>query len=70
MEPYGVYVKKLGGKRFQLTINGRTFGAVCDLDQNIKPLGDEVKTTEVYTHVMQKDLNAVASPLDSLMNQR
>ncbi len=25
----------------------------------------DVKTTEIYTHVMQKDLNAVVSPLDS-----
>jgi len=27
----------------------------------------DVKTTEIYTHVMQKDLDAVASPLDNLM---
>jgi site-specific recombinase XerD len=26
----------------------------------------DVKTTEIYTHVMQKDLNAVVSPLDSM----
>jgi integron integrase len=26
----------------------------------------DVKTTEIYTHVMAKDINAVASPLDSL----
>lgn len=26
----------------------------------------DVKTTEIYTHVMQKNLNAVASPLDIL----
>ena len=26
----------------------------------------DVKTTEIYTHVMQKDLNALQSPLDSL----
>ena len=26
----------------------------------------DVKTTEIYTHVMQKNLNAVESPLDSL----
>jgi len=26
----------------------------------------DVKTTEIYTHVMQKNLAAVASPLDSL----
>lgn len=25
----------------------------------------DVKTTEIYTHVMQKDINAVISPLDS-----
>jgi hypothetical protein len=25
-----------------------------------------VKTTEIYTHVMAKDINAVISPLDSL----
>ncbi|HID30377.1 MAG TPA: integron integrase [Desulfobacterales bacterium] len=30
----------------------------------------DVKTTEIYTHVMQKDLNAVESPLDHLMNSR
>ncbi|NLX26897.1 MAG: tyrosine-type recombinase/integrase, partial [Lentisphaerae bacterium] len=24
----------------------------------------DVKTTEIYTHVMSKDLNAVKSPLD------
>jgi site-specific recombinase XerD len=28
----------------------------------------DVKTTEIYTHVMEKDLNAVASPLDSLLS--
>lgn len=26
----------------------------------------DVKTTEIYTHVMQKDLRAVTSPLDHL----
>ena len=26
----------------------------------------DVKTTEIYTHVMQKNLAAVASPLDTL----
>ena len=26
----------------------------------------DVKTTEIYTHVMQKDLNAIRSPLDVL----
>jgi site-specific recombinase XerD len=26
----------------------------------------DVKTTEIYTHVMQKDLNAVVSPLDHI----
>ncbi|NTV42397.1 MAG: tyrosine-type recombinase/integrase, partial [Syntrophobacteraceae bacterium] len=26
----------------------------------------DVKTTEIYTHVMQKDLRAVVSPLDHL----
>jgi integron integrase len=26
----------------------------------------DVKTTEIYTHVMQKDLNAVVSPLDNM----
>ncbi|MCK4623021.1 MAG: tyrosine-type recombinase/integrase [Desulfuromonadales bacterium] len=26
----------------------------------------DVKTTEIYTHVMQKDLGSVASPLDQL----
>jgi len=26
----------------------------------------DVKTTEIYTHVMNKDLNAVKSPLDTL----
>ncbi len=29
----------------------------------------DVKTTEIYTHVMAKDINAVASPLDSLDSQ-
>jgi len=28
----------------------------------------DVKTTEIYTHVMQKNLAAVASPLDTLPN--
>jgi site-specific recombinase XerD len=28
----------------------------------------DVKTTEIYTHVMNKDLNAVMSPLDTLHN--
>jgi site-specific recombinase XerD len=26
----------------------------------------DVKTTEIYTHVMEKDLSAVISPLDAL----
>lgn len=26
----------------------------------------DVKTTEIYTHVMDKDINAVQSPLDAL----
>lgn len=26
----------------------------------------DVKTTEVYTHVMEKDISAVLSPLDNL----
>jgi site-specific recombinase XerD len=26
----------------------------------------DVKTTEIYTHVMEKDINAVVSPLDTL----
>lgn len=26
----------------------------------------DVKTTEIYTHAMQKNLNAVESPLDTL----
>ena len=28
----------------------------------------DVKTTEIYTHVMEKDLTAVASPLDHLLS--
>jgi site-specific recombinase XerD len=28
----------------------------------------DVKTTEIYTHVMQKNLAAVASPLDTRRN--
>ena len=27
----------------------------------------DVKTTEIYTHVMDKDLSVVVSPLDSLI---
>jgi site-specific recombinase XerD len=26
----------------------------------------DVKTTEIYTHVMEKDISAVVSPLDAL----
>ena len=26
----------------------------------------DVKTTEIYTHVMEKDINAVVSPLETL----
>jgi len=26
----------------------------------------DVKTTEIYTHVMRKDVNSVVSPLDRL----
>jgi len=26
----------------------------------------DVKTTEIYTHVMEKDIDSVKSPLDSL----
>jgi integron integrase len=29
----------------------------------------DVKTTEIYTHVMQKDLSAVSSPLDRLLKR-
>jgi integron integrase len=28
----------------------------------------DVKTTEIYTHIMEKDINAVKSPLDTLQN--
>jgi site-specific recombinase XerD len=28
----------------------------------------DVKTTEIYTHVMRKDLKTIVSPLDSLRN--
>jgi site-specific recombinase XerD len=28
----------------------------------------DVKTTEIYTHVMEKDLNALISPLDALQS--
>ena len=28
----------------------------------------DVKTTEIYTHVMEKNLTAVASPLDTLLS--
>lgn len=27
----------------------------------------DVKTTEIYTHVMKKDINSVLSPLDNLI---
>jgi len=27
----------------------------------------DVKTTEIYTHVMQKNIETVTSPLDSLL---
>jgi site-specific recombinase XerD len=27
----------------------------------------DVKTTEIYTHVMEKDISAVPSPLDRLL---
>jgi integron integrase len=30
----------------------------------------DVKTTEIYTHVMEKNLSAVLSPLDSLQSQK
>ncbi|MBA7496612.1 Tyrosine recombinase XerD [subsurface metagenome] len=30
----------------------------------------DVKTTEIYTHVMEKDLSAVLSPLDALGSQK
>jgi site-specific recombinase XerD len=26
----------------------------------------DVKTTEIYTHIMQKDISAVTSPLDRM----
>jgi site-specific recombinase XerD len=29
----------------------------------------DVKTTEIYTHVMNKDINAVVSPLDALYDK-
>jgi integrase len=30
----------------------------------------DVKTTEIYTHVMQKDISAVLSPLDGLVDKK
>lgn len=45
-EPYGVYIKKVG-KEFQLTVNGRTFEAICDLNQDIKPLGKAPATRRI-----------------------
>lgn len=30
----------------------------------------DIKTTEIYTHVMDKDINAVQSPLDMLWEFR
>jgi site-specific recombinase XerD len=29
----------------------------------------DAKTTEIYTHVMQKNLSAVSSPLDRLLER-
>jgi site-specific recombinase XerD len=29
----------------------------------------DVKTTEIYTHVMRRDIDGVKSPLDRLYNQ-
>ena len=30
----------------------------------------DVRTTEIYTHVMEKDLNAISSPLGALAAQK
>ena len=30
----------------------------------------DVKTTEIYTHVMQKDISAVLSPLDGINDEK
>ena len=46
-KPYGIYVKKPKGKEFQRTVNGRTFGAICDLNQDIKPLGKAPATRRI-----------------------
>jgi len=36
-------------------------------DPKLKLMGHaDVKTTEIYTHVMEKDISAVLSPLDRL----
>jgi len=45
-KPYGVYIKKVG-KEFQLTVNARTFEAICDLNQDIKPLGKAPATRRI-----------------------
>lgn len=41
--------------------NGVNIGVVQELMDHA-----DVKTTEIYTHVMQKNLAAAASPLDTL----
>jgi integrase len=55
-----------------LSLNKRyLFSLPKDLGTNIrvvqKLMGHaDVKTTEIYTHVMSKDMDAVKSPLDTL----
>jgi hypothetical protein len=36
------------------------------LKNGVRALHADVRTTEIYTHVMSKDMDAVKSPLDTL----
>jgi hypothetical protein len=58
----GVFMKKISPKGLE------KFSCLLRFPENIRELMGhaDVKTTEIYTHVMEKDISAALSPLDQL----
>ncbi len=60
-------VKRVGCHTFQHSFATHLLENVTNIRVVQELMGHaDVKTTEIYTHVMQKDLAAVLSPLDQI----